>query len=269
MIMKQNNFSIACRYAREWQSNEGAILAHYTTFEAAVKILSSKRLRFGRLSGMNDINESYRAIWYPHDTTDPDRYKSAIYAYRQISLTLDKNQQRCFNIHPMWGHYAQKGAGVCIVLDKHIIEQRAKTMKCRYGNVSYRKSSDSTVVFDAKNPETDIAKHYRAIFYRKSKAWGYEQEYRIIKKCGEGNEDVFLDISEAIKAIILCNGDAKDLSQRVFCTPMFCFLRNLFGDKSPIFAYEHFGGDELLVCQKIHTVWTNGPLASGQYVIDV
>ena len=35
-------------------------LYHYTSFESAIKILASHRLRYSQLKGLNDINESYR-----------------------------------------------------------------------------------------------------------------------------------------------------------------------------------------------------------------
>ena len=104
-----------CVYYHMWQNNVDKMVYHYTSIESAKKILETKSLRFGRLNGMNDINESYRAIWYPHEAEDVDKYENAVYSYRQISLTLDKPTKRGFDIPPMWGHYAQKGAGVCIV----------------------------------------------------------------------------------------------------------------------------------------------------------
>ena len=38
-------------------------LYHFTNFEAACKILSSKTLRLSKMNSMNDVNESFRMIY--------------------------------------------------------------------------------------------------------------------------------------------------------------------------------------------------------------
>ena len=74
---------------------------------------------------MNDINELYRPLafyYHPrHDNRNNDdihkKMKEDYYKYQQISLTMDGNRMG-FDIPAMWGHYAQNGNGVCLVLTK-------------------------------------------------------------------------------------------------------------------------------------------------------
>lgn len=258
-----------CVYYHMWQNNVDKMVYHYTSFESAKNILETKSLRFGRLNGMNDINESYRAIWYPHEAEDVDKYENAVYSYRQISLTVDKPTKRGFDIPPMWGHYAQKGAGVCIVLDKDVIKKAAEDMCCKCGEVDYVIDYDSTTVIPNDNPDEFVEKNYKEIFYGKSKDWGYEQEWRIIKKCADASKEEYLDIESAIIAVILCNGDATDKSQTAFSTPVYESIKGLIRNQYPIFAYESFGGKSLLKSKDGCQIWPTCPFSTGEYELDV
>ena len=106
-------------------------LYHYTKFDTAIKILESHSLRFGRLHNMNDIHENDKLSYvdttgtlinsFPSDVLDAIDCEMA--KYRQISLTADDDKQDKlgFDLHQMWGLYADKGQGVCLVFDKDIL----------------------------------------------------------------------------------------------------------------------------------------------------
>ena len=81
----------------------------------------------GKLAGMNDINESYRPLSSyieDGDSSNTDSQKkleaaeSQLKRIRQTSLSMD-DETPGFAIPAMWGHYADKGEGICIVFDKY------------------------------------------------------------------------------------------------------------------------------------------------------
>ena len=66
-------------------------LYHYTSFDSAIKIIETKNVRFGRLENMNDINETYREIFYKEGCTIAYMdVKKALQEYQQVSFTMDK-----------------------------------------------------------------------------------------------------------------------------------------------------------------------------------
>jgi len=95
-------------------------LYHYTTLESFLKIWVTKTLLFSNASNMNDILESHKSLWIKAMSKDIfQRYSEIVYSYKQISLTMDYDSylMGCMS-RMMWGHYGQKGDGVCIELDK-------------------------------------------------------------------------------------------------------------------------------------------------------
>ena len=99
-------------------------LYHFTTFDSAKKIIESNSLRFGRLNNMNDIHETSKSMFaksnmqeFPEELLN--ELYNEIYRYRQISLTQDTQDKCGFDLHNMWGLYANKFDGVCLVFDKN------------------------------------------------------------------------------------------------------------------------------------------------------
>jgi hypothetical protein len=98
-------------------------LYHYTSFETALKIIAAGKLRYGRLRDMNDVNEAYRYVYYNHDLNiSSQNVLQELALYRQLSFSVDGGNLG-YNISPMWGHYAHKGRGVCLVFDKNKIKK--------------------------------------------------------------------------------------------------------------------------------------------------
>lgn len=73
----------------------GNHLFHYTSFEAALKICSSRTLRFGDFSNMNDIAEASRNIGGNILIED---IENELANYKSISLTYDEPFKRCYSI---------------------------------------------------------------------------------------------------------------------------------------------------------------------------
>ena len=102
-------------------------LYHFTSFDSACKIIESKRLKFGKLSQMNDLVESNKMVFQrvvfgnlEEDNLNGMYAEKEMHKYQQISFAQDRYVDdriyEGFNLHPMWGLYADKGNGVCLVL---------------------------------------------------------------------------------------------------------------------------------------------------------
>ena len=108
-------------------------LYHFPSFDTALKIIESNHLRYGRLNNMNDIHENDKIVFVDANNHPTDKFPSdvldelydEIYKYRQISLTADDNEgdKDGFDLHQMWGLYADKGEGVCLIFDKKELEK--------------------------------------------------------------------------------------------------------------------------------------------------
>ena len=93
-------------------------LYHYTSFDTALNILMTNELWFNHLKDLNDINELYRPLFYEKISTEIEKMaKQEIDMYQQVSLTRDSCRMG-FDIPAMWGHYGNKGKGVCFIFNK-------------------------------------------------------------------------------------------------------------------------------------------------------
>lgn len=185
--------------------NDTEKLYHYTSFEAGCKILASKELLFGKLQNLNDINESFRQFFYDSEVFNiKDEFEKEFAKCRQISLTMDRPNKLGFLIPAMWGHYAQKGYGMCIVLDKQKIINQCKKNSFKYGAVNYKTDYSPEIIIEKTDaPQTVFKEKYKQIFFTKTIDWSYEQEYRIITYAHNGEQQK-LNIKGAIVAAIIC-----------------------------------------------------------------
>ncbi len=176
-------------------------LYHYTSFENALLILTSKKLKFSNIQNVNDINESYRPIYTKDSFEKIDLAAKEIKKYRQISFCKD-TPRKGYAIAPMWGHYAQKGNGVCLCFDKNKLLNNHKSNEFKYSSIKYKKSYNPDVVLNSDDVENEIFKQTENIFFKKEKSWSYEQEFRLIKRCGK-DEYEYLDIEDSLLCIII------------------------------------------------------------------
>lgn len=190
-------------------------LYHFTKFDTAISILESHSLRFGRLQNMNDIHENDKLSFTDSLGSPINHFPSEVLnaiddemtKYRQISFTIDddKNNKYGFDLHQMWGLYADKGQGVCLVFDKDILCRKHDEIFIHKA-ISYRKNVDSFYVAHPNSSMTihdDIQKQTKKLFFHKRKEWEHEQEYRFIKRCPNQKEEEYLNYGEALKYIIL------------------------------------------------------------------
>lgn len=183
-------------------------LYHYTSLSSAVKIIEGMSLKFGSLQRMNDINERYKHKYVSNKEKDfyvtiKDLEKE-LSNIKQISLSQDTKKRCGFDIPAMWGHYAEKGEGVCFVFDKQKILEEAKKNKCKSSRVLYQETCNDIFYEDEYTVKEFFIKYLKSLFFTKTKDWSYEQEYRILNMKNT-NDELFLDVKDALLAIIICN----------------------------------------------------------------
>lgn len=197
-------------------------LYHFTSFESAIKILATKKLRFGKMCRMNDPNESFRPLFIQSEIITEDAYtqlaqlNDELEHYQQISFACDSKKLCGFQLQNMWGNYADSGNGVCLVFDRGII---VKGLNHRnYGNIKYSKNYDPSImlsyVSETDSPKVYIQSHMRSLFFCKSIEWQWEQEFRIVKRF-DSTGDNYLDLrsywEKALKCVIFVF--AQDISK--------------------------------------------------------
>lgn len=193
-------------------------LYHFTSFDTGLKIIESNRLRFGRLTNMNDIHENDKLMFadangqgidvFPSDVLDA--FHDEIYRYRQISLTADsmEGDKDGFDLHQMWGLYADRGEGVCLVFDKDELGKNYDMANIHKERVNYDNSREleSFVVSLSLKPESvpaEVKSQLSKIFFHKRTEWEHEQEYRLIKRCPNTTKEEYLLLGHALKYIVL------------------------------------------------------------------
>lgn len=233
----------------------GNHLFHYTSFLSALKILSSRTLLFGDFKSMNDIAESRRDVLNDIAISELNKYKS-------ISFTADKRLKRGFEIDSLWGHYAEKGNGICLVFNKLELISYFKTMKCfkRYGSISYIRDYSNAIINISEADETvkSIEKKYRDIFFTKSMDWKNENEYRLLIRTEDNSQA--LNFHDSLMAIITCMPLVEDLER----TPEYLILKEI--SNVPILRYQTNLGNKTLQTPQGEYLW---PLLGVDYQLDV
>lgn len=119
-------------------------LYHFTNLDAACSIIESRQLRFGKMYKMNDLIESNRIVYgriFKDELSEVELYaEEEMNRYQQVSFTQDQERDGVdylgFDLHTMWGLYAEKGYGVCLVFDKDRLRLREGDYggDVKYGN---------------------------------------------------------------------------------------------------------------------------------------
>lgn len=224
-------------------------LYHFTSAKAAFSIIESGRLRFGKSFRLNDLIESNRIV-FKHLLNGGDlcRDEKDAFAedemrrYQIISFAQDINDKKHqflgFDLHSMWGLYADKGFGVCLVFDK----DRLKFKDTDWGDdVLYTSIVPQDFEFVNKSRaglKNEIWRRRQEIFFYKRKEWEYEQEYRVIRRAQNEMDLEYLDISEALSFVIVC----KDISvvgmESMFDSDLYRDLHYSFR-RLPVLTYEY------------------------------
>ncbi len=216
----------------------GNHLFHYTKFDSALKIISSRKLLFGDFRNMNDIAESQKEI------LGDEKTNKELNKYRAISLTYDDRHPRGFEIDSLWGHYADKGNGACLVFDKSKLLTAFDSLQDFHKNseIEYVDGSNKAVFLESTEERAiaeEIERKYREIFFAKSDDWSIEHEYRLlIRKSDERERDLYF--GDALMAVIIC----MPLYKKIETTCEYDILKHL--TKVPILHYDTKLGNKTL-----------------------
>lgn len=223
-------------------------LYHYTSLDKFKLIWENKNLKFSEIAGVNDFNEYRKIVSIPitqprENETLNDNLQNTkaliqivhkeINKYKQISLTKDYDSYIKGCMSPMmWGHYGDKGKGVCIELDFDKLDLKNKIY---HGNIKYTNLIQHAINLPFKIRKTDDVKRFvvqniKSIFFIKTSDWKGENEYRIISK-----ECDFLNIEKAISAIYVTDHKSDT-----------CFdVENIVNDVVPIRYIHNIGAQGL------------------------
>lgn len=235
-------------------------LYHFTSFSSACKIIKSRKLRFGKMFRMNDLIESNRMVFdrLVLDNPEKDRNNSLfaekeMHRYQQISFSQDRNYGDAmyfgFDLHPMWGLYANRGCGACLVFDKD---------KLKLGDRDYAKDIEYEGIIPAdygfKNRSKDgikaeVWRRRDEIFFYKRKEWEYEQEYRVIRRAKNEYDDEYLDVSDALSFVILCRDDSLLEGESIWSGFHYMEIKDI-DKKLPVLSYE-YGLDGFMLWREV------------------
>lgn len=222
-------------------------LYHYTSLEKALGILETNELWFGYLKDLNDINELYRPLLYEKLTPEVKRMaKTEMEKYQQISLTRDFC--RCgFDIPAMWGHYGDKGKGVCFIFNKDkLLDNLSSGMYhdiIEYVSPDYSFHVSFSVREDKIVPFTK--EDIKDFFFKKTCDWSYEQEYRLLINT-EVKERYKLPLKNSLIAVVVRDAYTEDKSHNVDYSTNYNILKKVKSPSSLILNYASFFGSRHL-----------------------
>ena len=235
-------------------------LYHFTNFSSACKIIKSKKLRFGKMFRMNDLIESNRIVFnrLVLDNLEEDR-NNGLFAeremrrYQQISFSQDRKYGEAmylgFDLHPMWGLYANRGCGACLVFDKDKLKlgDRDYAKDIEYGSIipadyGFRNRSKAGI-------KAEVWRRRDEIFFHKRKEWEYEQEYRVIRRARNELDNEYLDVSDALSFVILCRDDSLLEEESIWSGFHYLEIKDL-DRKLPVLSYE-YGLDGFMLWREV------------------
>jgi len=221
-------------------------LYHFTSFDAACNIIESRTLRFGKMFKMNDLIESGRIHFgriLTNDLADTDLFaEDEMHRYQQISFIQDRVRDNFeylgFDLHAMWGLYAERGYGACLVFDKNKLrlEEGDYARDVEYGNFI-----PSAYGFNNKSKKgirSEIWRRRDEIFFWKRKEWEHEQEYRVIRRARNEWDDEYLDVSESLSFVIICKDESVEIGTSNWGGEHYYILKHL-RNKVPVLSYEY------------------------------
>lgn len=248
---------------------ENKWLYHFTRFDVAKIIVSTNRLKYSMLSGTNDVCEHARCIYNLYSLQQTENIcediKCEIYNYRQISLSEDKHVfgRKAFDLQQMWGLYADKGFGVCLVFDKtEFLESLGDC--CYHGEVSYNVELTPDIYTEIENSK-DIASYIKdnakTLFFQKRKEWEHEQEYRVVSIFSDQDCEKYHDFENSLKYVILYNSRTIKSSDSILNSVEYKSLKHHLSADVKILFYSSFLNEQSLLCydenQNFETFWNS------------
>lgn len=233
-------------------------LYHFTSFDSACSIIESGLLRFGKMSRMNDLIESSRIVFkrvLTNRLSERELFaEDEMQRYRQIRFIQDREHEGIeylgFDLHTMWGLYAERGYGVCLVFDKEklILGDRDYAQNVEYGSFI---PADYEFKNKSKNGiKSEIWRRRDEIFFYKRKEWEYEQEYRIIRRTNNKNGDEYLDVLDALSFVIICKDETVGKGESMWDGTN-CFILRHLKRIVPVLSYEYDLDGYTLSCDRL------------------
>ncbi len=244
-------------------------LYHFTSIKSLLGIIESKTLRFSPLARMNDITEASKEIYIEHNENHPhwniiNKVEDELKNVGQISLTMDGILPG-FAINSMWGHYADKGEGCCIVFNRDIILMKCNKLGFKYGEIIYDGAQPDLLILSKGEIENIIESKFDDFFLHKSIDWASEQELRIVN-FNMNDDSSELPINDSIIAVILHTNCKHSIFN---CQAKIALLKQI-GD-IPILEYHYskiWGNDSnLMLSDKTGQNWVGNDLLN--YSIDI
>lgn len=174
--------------------------------------------------------------------------------FQQISLTID-GKRKGFDIPAMWGHYADKGKGVCLVIDKEKFINSLEDNKniIKHKKISYTNSFSPEIFYKSTKKDefyfTDRC--IKDIFFKKTTDWAYEQEYRVIAYAPEQKNRLSCNLGNSIVAIIIFESynfrNGKDTYRSK--------LQSI-NEKIKVLYYTSFLDEKMIVDRERKTIWS-------------
>ena len=264
---------------------------HYTSLTSGLLILASKRLRFSPIANVNDPVECERRVaWSTQHKITRDKCQQASKTARELlydkTVVLccstdnselehyklqseqtdqtdsnpsavapfrDKVEDRGFYRMRMWAQYAGNHTGVCIVLNREVlnanVEKSHPSVEHHEGQVQYGvlhncNSSNPYSLCWKEYEEGGIEKavschlrrNWQAEYFFKRMDWRDEREYRWVLR-GVKSLPAYVGIDGAMEAVILgCEFDRE-------CEES---IRYLAGDDTPVYHFKPTIGAKVL-----------------------
>ncbi len=241
-------------------------LYHFTSAKAAFSIIESGKLRFGKSFRLNDLIESNRVV-FRHLLNGGDlcREEKDSFAedemrrYQVISFAQDGDDKEHrllgFDLHTMWGLYADKGFGVCLVFDKDKLVLQDTDWA---DDVTYSGVVPQDFEFVNKTRlglRNEIWRRRKELFFNKRKEWEYEQEYRVIRRANNEMDMEYLDIRDALSFAIVCKDYSVVGMESMFDSDIYRDLHYSF-KRLPVLTYEYGIDGYSLFEEYMDPIWT-------------
>ena len=225
-----------------YENKKNKFLYHFTTFKSAKSILDSGSLHFGNFRKSNDIFEVSREIISKVSekeiSKEINRYKFLSFSINDSSFVFEKNS--------LWGYYANKGKGICLVFDKEKLCNSFKKINGikRLGKIKYRKDYCPTIFnysLDNKNEIIPyVRKNYKEIFFVKSLDWKLESEYRLI--INSEDKKAHLNIKDLLVGVIISLPQSENYQESKYYLDLSTCI-----EKSKLYIYTTKDGEKCLL----------------------
>jgi hypothetical protein len=224
----------------DWKSFfNNSTVCHYTKRETALEhIFHSGKIKFGKLENTNDPyeTETWQMAQMGNNILNDlgkeieivDQVQQAFTDIKRslwvFCCSTDSNDPicrnkthgsfgRCFANAANWAHYAGNHSGVCLVFDKHKLDDiiNATFQIVHSTSVTYDLSVEEyentfIAIRDLQDLPTSIINHFNhkilPLLFKKHFFWAGENEYRIIV-LKENADNIEIPIQQCLKSIII------------------------------------------------------------------